>query len=52
MSALVSQLNGFTTFAGEVGSYPVACSFLTAIYLVGMVLIFFAPETRGKALPE
>ena len=52
MSALVSQLNGFTTFAGEVGSYPVACSFLTMIYLVGMVLIFFAPETRGKALPQ
>ena len=52
MSALLAQLNSFTTYAGEVGSYPVACSFLTVIYLVGMVLIFFAPETRGKALPE
>ena len=52
MSALLAQLNGFTTYSGKVGSYPVACSFLTAIYLVGMVLIFFAPETRGKALPE
>jgi MFS transporter, SHS family, sialic acid transporter len=52
MSALLAQLSGFTTYAGETGSYPVACSFLTAIYLVGIVLIFFAPETRGKPLPE
>ncbi len=52
MSALLAQLNEFKTYAGEVGSYPVACSFLTAIYLVGMVLICFAPETKGKTLPE
>ena len=52
MSALLGQLSGFTTIAGEVGSYPVACSFLTVFYLLGLVLIFFAPETKGKALPE
>ena len=52
MSALLAQLNGFKTLAGEVGSYPVACSFLTGIYLVGIFLIFFAPETRGRTLPE
>ncbi len=52
MSALLTQLNGFKTYAGEVGSYPVACSFLTVIYLLGIVLIFFAPETKGKTLPE
>jgi MFS family permease len=51
MSALLAKLSGFKTFAGEVGT-PVACSFLTMIYLVGIVLIFFAPETRGKSLPE
>lgn len=32
--------------------YPLACSTLSLIYVVGMVLIWFAPETRGKPLPE
>lgn len=34
------------------GSYPQACATLTFVYLVGMVLIWFAPETKGKPLPE
>jgi MFS transporter, SHS family, sialic acid transporter len=51
MSALLVQLDGFTTYKGEVG-HPVACSFLTVFYLVGIGLIFFAPETRGKPLPD
>jgi hypothetical protein len=25
---------------------------LSGIYVVGMVLIWFAPETKGKPLPE
>jgi MFS family permease len=29
-----------------------ACSMLAFIYLLGLVVIWFAPETRGKALPE
>lgn len=33
-------------------SYPNACSIVTLIYLVGMVLIWFAPETKGKPLPD
>jgi SHS family sialic acid transporter-like MFS transporter len=32
--------------------YPLACSTMSLIYLVGMVLIWFVPETRGKPLPE
>ena len=28
------------------------CSMLSVIYLVGMVLIWFAPETKGRPLPE
>lgn len=28
------------------------CSMLAVIYIVGMVLIWFAPETKGKPLPE
>ncbi len=52
MGAVLGQLNEFKTYAGEVGSYPVACSFLSVIYLLGIVLICFAPETKGKCLPE
>ncbi len=33
-------------------AYPNACSIMSLIYLVGLVLIRFAPETRGKPLPE
>jgi MFS family permease len=33
-------------------SYPKACSVTALIYVVGMVLIWFAPETRGKPMPE
>jgi hypothetical protein len=32
--------------------YPLAASTMSLIYLLGIVLIWFAPETRGKPLPE
>jgi len=31
--------------------YPGACTAMSAVYLIGMVLIWFAPETKGKPLP-
>ncbi|WP_437193705.1 MFS transporter [Planctomicrobium sp. SH527] len=34
------------------GSYANACSVMACIYFLGMVVIWFAPETRGKELPE
>ena len=34
------------------GGYPQACSLMSLIYLVGMGIIWLAPETRGKPLPE
>lgn len=34
------------------GDYSKACSVMGAIYLAGLVLIAFAPETRGKPLPD
>jgi MFS family permease len=39
---------GITIPAG----YPLACSTMSLIYLVGMAIIWLAPETRGKPLPE
>jgi MFS family permease len=32
--------------------YPSACSLISMIYIVGLVLIWFVPETKGKPLPE
>ena len=34
------------------GDYARACSVMGSIYLVGLVLIAFAPETKGKPLPD
>jgi len=34
------------------GSYAQAGAVVTLIYIVGMVFIWFAPETKGKPLPE
>lgn len=34
------------------GGYPSACTLLSLVYVVGMILIWFAPETRGKPLPD
>ena len=42
------QFAGFTIPQGR----PLACSVIVFVYLVGMVLIWFAPETKGKPLPE
>ena len=34
------------------GNYAYACSVAAGVYLVGFVLIWFAPETSGQPLPE
>jgi MFS family permease len=34
------------------GGYPLACTVMGLIYVVGVFLIWLAPETRGKPLPE
>jgi MFS family permease len=34
------------------GRYNHACAIMSLIYLVGMAIIWLAPETRGKPLPE
>ena len=34
------------------GDYGKAMAAITLIYVVGMVMIWFAPETKGKPLPE
>src|SRR5690606_22826973 len=34
------------------GSYARACSTMSLVYVVGMIIIWLAPETHGKPLPE
>ena len=34
------------------GDYAKACSIMAMVYLVGLVVIVFAPETKGEALPD
>ena len=31
---------------------PLACTAMSLIYIVGVAIIWLAPETRGQALPE
>jgi len=44
------QMGRLVGFFG--GSYARAGATITLIYAVGLVLIWFAPETKGKPLPE
>lgn len=34
------------------GSYATACATITLVYVFGMVVIWFGPETKGKPLPD
>jgi SHS family sialic acid transporter-like MFS transporter len=34
------------------GSYPDACSTIVLVYLVGVAIVWLAPETKGQPLPE
>lgn len=45
----VLQLGNISEMVGGLAN---ACAVLSLIYLVGMVLIWFTPETRGQPLPE
>jgi MFS transporter, SHS family, sialic acid transporter len=40
------------TFTNSSSVYARACAAITLIYIVGMVVIWLAPETKGKPLPE
>ncbi len=37
---------------GLFGGYPQACATITFVYVIGMLLIWVCPETKGKPLPE
>jgi SHS family sialic acid transporter-like MFS transporter len=51
-SLQMSNLLGF--FGGDPNHppYDKACAVVAGVYLVGLILIYLAPETKGKPLPE
>jgi MFS family permease len=45
--------NGFQLAGFQVpGGYPAACSTMSLVYLLGLAVIWLAPETRGQPLPD
>jgi MFS family permease len=52
VGSLLKFADGYKTYAGLTGGYPVACSMVCFVYLIGMALIWLAPETKGRLLPE
>ncbi len=52
MSSLLPYFQNIKTYAGVQGGYAVACSSLAVIYIVGMLIIWTAPETKGCPMPD
>ena len=50
--AAIGTLQTATLMSFFDGSFPMAGTVLSAIYLVGIVLVWFGPETRGRPLPD
>jgi hypothetical protein len=49
-AALMAQVTG--QLVAGLGSYAKAGAVISCIYVVGMGVIWFAPETKGRPLPE
>lgn len=52
MAAGSNLVAGYLMTNVYAGSFPKTGATITLIYLAGMVIIWFAPETKGKPLPE
>jgi hypothetical protein len=38
--------------ASELDAFRDACCAMSTVFLLGLVAVFFLPETKGKPLPE
>lgn len=50
--AAVGSLQTVALLAAFEGDYAKACSVAAGVYVLGLVLVLFAPETKGKPLPQ
>jgi MFS family permease len=52
IAAIGALQGGFLISVVYKGDYETVCSIMSLVYVVGMVVIWLAPETRGQPLPE
>jgi hypothetical protein len=53
LGALQAALKaGATTPEAKLMAFRNACSYMSAIFLLGLVALVFLPETKGRPLPE
>jgi hypothetical protein len=53
MGVLLQKLAaGATTPAAKLEAFRETCQWMSLIFLVGLVTLFFLQETKGKPLPE
>jgi hypothetical protein len=43
---------GATTPEAKIDAFRNAATYMSAIFLLGLIALFFLPETKGRAMPE
>ena len=52
LAAVAALQTGYLMSEVFDNSFPTACSIMSLVYLVGIVIIWLVPETKGRPLPE
>jgi MFS transporter, SHS family, sialic acid transporter len=52
LAAVAALQTGYLMSEVFDNDFPTACSIMSMVYLVGVVIIWLLPETKGKLLPE